>query len=170
MNNPATPEAVVIGLGNPLMGDDGMGLAALESLRDEWFFEPHVEFVDGGTWGMNLLPFIEEASHVIVLDAIHRGAPPGQFVELQRDEIPRYLSTKVSPHQIDLREVLALTELRGTTPKNLVAIGLEPKVVTMSTELSREVRAGLSAVIDATVRQLRDWGYEPRSKVAAHHA
>ena len=52
---------VVIGLGNPLMGDDGVGLAALERLRDDWDMPADVELVDGGTWGMNLLPVIEDA-------------------------------------------------------------------------------------------------------------
>jgi hydrogenase maturation protease len=170
MSDPITPEAVVIGLGNPLMGDDGLGITALERLRDEWQFEPHVEFVDGGTWGMNLLPFVEGARHVIVLDAIHTGGPPGRYIELQRDDLPRYFSTKISPHQIDFREVLALAELRGTLPQHIVAVGLEPKTVTMTTSLSDEVHEGLPAVIQGTVYQLLDWGYRAHSRSKTNHA
>lgn len=138
---------VVIGLGNPLMADDGVGLAALAALRDGDDLGPAVELVDGGTWGMNLLPILETASRVILLDAIRTGAAPGTLVELSREELPRGLAHKLSPHQIDLREVLALGELRGTLPGRMVAIGLEPAVVEMSTELSPAVAAALPALV-----------------------
>ena len=70
-------DALVIGVGSPLMGDDGLGLAALEALRAGWTFEPALELMDGGTWGMNLLPFIESSSRVVILDAIRAGGEPG---------------------------------------------------------------------------------------------
>src|SRR6185503_684188 len=110
---------VVIGLGNPLMADDGVGLAALERLR-AYRFEPFVELVDEGTWGMNLLPIIETSDRILLLDAINVAAPPGTLVVLERDQLPRHLETKVSPHQVDLREVQALAELRGTLPEHTV--------------------------------------------------
>jgi len=73
-----------------------------------------------------VLQFIEEARRLLVLDAIEAGLDPGALVTLEGDEIPRFLSTKLSPHQIDLREVLALAELRGTLPEEIVAMGLQP--------------------------------------------
>ena len=72
-----TDRTVVIGLGNPLMGDDGLGLAALARLSEDWTVPPEVELVDGGTWGMNLLPLIEDAGRLILIDAINVGAAPG---------------------------------------------------------------------------------------------
>ncbi len=113
---------VVIGLGNPLMGDDGLGLAVLDELRTGYAFPPDVELVDGGTWGMNLLPVIEDADELILIDAIDVGATPGAFVRLEHHRLPRYLATKISPHQVDLRDVLALAELRGTLPADTVAL------------------------------------------------
>lgn len=148
---------VVIGVGSPLMGDDGLGLHALELLR-EVEFEPQVEMLDGGTWGMNLLPFIENAERVLVLDAIDAGREPGDVVALESDAIPRFLSTKLSPHQIDLREVLALAELRGTLPE-LVAVGLQPGRVEMSSDLGEEVERGLPALVDEAIRRLAEWGH-----------
>lgn len=142
------------------MGDDGLGLVALEHLRESWRFEPHVELVDGGTWGMNLLPFLEGAQRVLVLDAIHTGSEPGSLVALEGAEIPRFLSTKVSPHQIDLREVIALAEFRGKLPEELVVVGLQPDRVEMSAELSPTVRAALAALVEETVRRLEAWGHE----------
>lgn len=140
------PVTVVIGLGNPLMGDDGVGLAALAALRDEGP-APGVELVDGGTWGMNLLPIIEGARRVILLDAIRTGAEPGSVIELDREALPRGFAHKLSPHQIDLREILALGELRGTLPGEMRAIGIEPAVVEMSTALSPVVAAALPEML-----------------------
>ncbi len=155
-----THETIVIGVGSPLMGDDGLGLVALEHLRDSYRFEPHVELVDGGTWGMNLLPFLEAARRVLILDAIHASGEPGSLVVLEGDEIPRFLSAKVSPHQIDLREVIALAEFRGTLPEELVVLGLQPEKVEMSTELGPAVSAGLARLIEETIRRLEAWGHE----------
>src|SRR5690348_18483909 len=77
----ATVHTVVIGLGNPLMGDDGLGLAALARLEQEWQLPPEVELLDGGTWGMNLLPVIEDAQRVLLIDAIHADLPAGRSEE-----------------------------------------------------------------------------------------
>jgi hydrogenase maturation protease len=162
MHDRAQDETVVIGVGSPLMGDDGVGVAALEALREEWDFEPHVEMLDGGTWGMNLLPFIESAKRVVLIDAIDVGADPGSLIVLERDELPRFLSTKISPHQIDLREVLALAELRGTLPDDTVAIGLQPSRVEMSAELSPVVTCALPGLLQRVVERIESWGHESR--------
>jgi hydrogenase maturation protease len=161
--------AVVLGLGNPLMGDDGLGLAALARLQEGWDV-PGVEFVDGGTWGMNLLPLVEESSHLLLLDAIRSGDSPGTLVEWERKQLPRYLSLKLSPHQIDLREILALAEWRDTMPAEIVAIGLAPRDVIMATRLSPEVEAGLDQVVEAALRRLNRWGYGAERKAALVNA
>jgi hydrogenase maturation protease len=153
---------VVVGLGNPLMGDDGLGLAALERLRDEWELPPEVELVDGGTWGMNLLPMIESARRLLLLDAIRTGMPPGSECVLARDEIPRFLATKLSPHQIDLREVLAIAELRGTLPEETLALGLEPARVELGDRLSPRVEAKIDRLVDLAIDQLQRWGHTCR--------
>lgn len=150
---------LLIGLGNPLMGDDGIGLAALECLRSEWELPPEVELVDGGTWGMNLLPLIEDADRVLLLDAIQAGSPPGTLVELEGDKVPRILSHKLSPHQIDLREVLAVAMLRGTLPRTLIAMGIEPADVEMRTSLSAPADAALSSLVWCAVTRLMSFGH-----------
>jgi hydrogenase maturation protease len=147
---------VVIGLGNPLMADDGVGIAALERLRAAGA-PPDVELVDGGTWGMNLLPIIEAAGRVLLMDAIDAGAPPGTLHVLERAQIPRYLATKISPHQVDLRDVLALAELRGNLPEQTVAVGLQPERVEMSCELSDAVETRLDDLVAAVTQRLAVW-------------
>jgi hydrogenase maturation protease len=153
------PRTVVLGLGNLLMADDGVGLIALSRLEEEWFVPRDVELVDGGTWGMNLLPVIERADRVILLDAIDLGDPPGTLIRLEGEEIPRFLGLKLSPHQIDLREVLALAELRGTLPGNLIALGIQPARVEMSTTLSPVVEARLDQLVHMTAEILIQWGF-----------
>ncbi len=161
---------VVIGLGNPLMGDDGLGLAALAQLRDAWELSAEVELVDGGTWGMNLLPVIEDAGRVLLIDAINADAAPGTEVVVSRQRLPRYLATKISPHQVDMADVMALAELRGTLPEQTTAIGLQPAKVELSTELSEPLRFRLDDLVASVVRLLEGWGHQCTRKGAPVHA
>lgn len=149
---------VVIGLGNPLMGDDGAGLAALAALRGEGRVE--AELVDGGTWGMNLLPVLESAERVLLLDAIDQGTQPGTVIELDGPEIPRFLAVKLSPHQIDLREVLALADLRGTLPRELAAIGIQPARIELGTSLSAPVAAAIPQILARAAARLARWQHD----------
>jgi hydrogenase maturation protease len=161
---------IVIGLGNPLMGDDGLGLAALARLQEEWELPPEVEVVDGGTWGMNLLPVIEDAGRVLLIDAIHADLPAGTEVVIPRHRLPRYLATKISPHQVDMADVLALAELRGTLPEETVAIGLQPMQVELSDKLSDPLQSRLDNLVAVVVRQLRAWGHACVRRRALAHA
>jgi len=145
---------VVIGLGNPLMGDDGLGLAVLDELRSGYALPEDVELVDGGTWGLNLLPVIEDAQELILIDAIDAGQPPGSLVRLEHHQLPRYLATKISPHQVDLRDVLGLAELRGTLPADTVALGLQPESVELRNSLSDMLRCRVSELAGAVVEEL----------------
>lgn len=159
-------QTLVIGLGNPIMGDDGAGLAALERLEREWRLPAGVVPVDGGTWGMRLLPLLEDAGAVLLLDAIDAGRAAGTLIVLEREELPRMLGHKLSPHQIDLSEVLALGELRGSLPTRLAAIGIQPARIEMSASLSPEVASGLAAMAAAATARLAAWGHRvPRRLV-----
>ena len=153
---------VVLGLGNMLMADDGVGLMALARLQEEWFVPHEVDLVDGGTWGMNLLHIVEDAERLLILDAIDVGGTPGALVRLEGGDIPRFLATKLSPHQIDLREVLALAELRGMLPQQLVALGLQPGRIELSTELSPPLAARLDELVRAGIATLEHWGFACR--------
>jgi hydrogenase maturation protease len=162
MSETGRSEALVIGLGNPIMADDGLGIAALERLREGWVFPESVRLVDGGTWGMNLLPLVEDASEVLLLDAIDEGGAIGQLIMLERDQIPRFLGLKLSPHQVDLREVLALAELRGGLPESLVVMGLQPARVEMFSGLSPEVESGMDQLLAAATDRLERWGHRAK--------
>jgi hydrogenase maturation protease len=150
---------VVIGLGNPLMGDDGLGLAALERLQDTWELDEDVKLVDGGTWGLSLVPASEDAQRLVLVDAIAAHRDPGEIIELGRDRLPIYLSRKLSPHQVDMRDALAVAELRGRLPNDIVAIGVQPAAVELGTELSPVVADRVDALVRTVIAQLERWGH-----------
>ena len=160
---------VVLGVGSPLMGDDGLGVEVLGDLSATWAEAPDLRFVDGGVWGMLVMPCVEGADRLLIVDVIRAGREPGTLVRLERDEIPRHLRTKLSPHQIDLSEVLALAELRGTLPARIVALGIEPVRMEVYEGLSAPVRAMVPTLIEAVERQLEAWGHslEPAATTSA---
>lgn len=146
---------VVIGLGNPLMGDDGLGIVVARQLLSRTDLPDGVQVVDGGTWGLNLLPVIEDAERVLLVDAIDMAEAPGTLIRLSRERLPRYLATKISPHQVDLRDVLALAELRGTLPEDTTAIGLQPQIVALGTALSPLIAGRMEELVSAVLDHLR---------------
>lgn len=159
------PATVVLALGNPLMGDDGLGAAVLERLQG-WDWGGAVDIVDGETWGLRLLPTVETAERLLVIDAIDIGAEPGTVVILNGADLPARLDTAMSAHQVGLREVLALAELRGTYPSAVTAIGAQPHWVVFGDPLSPVVAAALDAVVNAAVHQLGAWGHTARRQAA----
>jgi len=141
------------------MGDDGLGLVALERLRAEFSSDPSLDWIDGGTAGLALLPALESARRVLLLDAIEFGSAPGTRIEIDGPDLPRRLSAKLSPHQVDVGELLALAALRDTEPPVLVAFGVQPACVALGVGLSAPVSAALDGLIADAGARLRAWGH-----------
>lgn len=163
--HPAVPTSdslrvVVLGVGNPLMADDGAGIEALQRLRTRWTLPDAVHCVDGGTWGMALLPEFDDADVLIVLDAIECDRAPGTLVRISGENVPRRLPPHLSPHEINLHELFALAELRGTMPATVVAIGVQPQLVDWEVGLTASVAAAIDGLADAAAMELRALGYQ----------
>ncbi len=155
---------VVLGLGNMLGRDEGLGLQALRLLAERLDVRPGVaempgalELLDGGVLGLDLLPLVEDCSHLLVLDAANNGQVAGSVVELGRDQIPLYTGLKISEHQVTFQEVLALANLRGGLPAHLYLIGVQPGAIALGLDLSPAVQAALPAVVERAVAILREW-------------
>ncbi|HEU4463800.1 MAG TPA: HyaD/HybD family hydrogenase maturation endopeptidase [Gemmatimonadota bacterium] len=157
---------LVVGLGNPLMTDDGIGLAALARLDSEWELPEGVELVDGGIWGLRLLPEIEDAGRLLLIDAIDVDRRAGEVIVLEIEEIPMFLSSKLSPHQVGIRDVLALAALRGRLPAETVAMGIQPARIEMGTEISDEAKASMDALLERVVSRLAEWNLPPRLRAS----
>jgi len=133
----------VLGVGNPIMGDDGVGLELLAALRAARP-GPGIDYVDGGTGGMELVPVVQDATRLLILDAV-AGDTPGQVVRLDGDQIPRLLATKLSPHQVGLLDVFAAARLLGREPSQVAVVGIVPESV--------DLRVGLSDVVAGAVAE-----------------
>ena len=159
--NDTTPRSPVLmlGMGNLLLEDEGLGVRALEILQQRYEIPPEVELLDGGTTGMGLLDDLSGREHLIVLDAVQTGDPPGTLVRLAGDDVPVYFSMRISPHQLGLSDVLATLELSGEKPAEVVVLGLVPQSLEMSLELSELIAEKLDTLVGAAVTELGRLGY-----------
>ncbi len=153
-----TQRKVVLGLGNLLNKDEGLGVQALKVLDAQLGECPGLELLDGGVLGLNLLMIVEECSHLLILDAVNAGKPAGTVVELRKEQIPLYSGIKLSEHQVTFQEVLGLASMRGKLPEYLHLIGIQPADISIGLELSPTITSALPEVVDRAKRVLQEWG------------
>jgi hydrogenase maturation protease len=150
--------SIVLGLGNILNRDEGLGVHAVRALEAHLGPAAGVEALDGGTIGLGLLNMVEECEHLLILDAADGRRAPGTLIELRRDEIPLYAGVKLSQHQITFQEVLGLANMRGRLPPHLHLIGVQPADMSLGLDLSPTVAATLPAVLGRARVILTGWG------------
>lgn len=156
---------IVFGLGNTLNRDEGLGVYALKELEValEEYKKDHpdtahvLELLDGGVLGLNLLPWVEESSHLLILDTVNANKAPGTIIELSKDEIPFYSGIKMSDHQITFQEVLGIAKFRNALPENLHLIGAQPSDISMGVGLSDEIQKVLPHLVQKAIFQLEKW-------------
>ena len=151
--------ALVLGLGNLLCGDDGLGVAALAELSRRFHPPPGLDLVDGGTLGLSLLPTLESADEVWILDAVAAEASPGSLVRLEGEAVEPALRERLSPHQIGVADLLDALHWRDTWPKRLRVLGLVPARMGLELGLSEPVARGLDGLIDAVASELAAAGH-----------
>ncbi len=163
----ARREVLVLGIGNLLWADEGFGVRAVEALNQTFRFPDGVELVDGGTLGLNLLPYVETSRCVLVFDAIDFGLAPGELKVLRDDEVPAWGARKMSPHQNGFNDVLALAHLHGAAPERIVAIGVQPQTLDdFGGSLTAPVRARLREAVALGAQELARWGYPGARRTA----
>lgn len=148
---------VVLGLGNILNRDEGLGIQALRLLDAQSGDFPEFEFLDGGVLGLNLLMIVEECSHLLILDSIDAKKPAGTVIYLEKDQIPLYAGVKMSQHQVTFQEVLGLANIRGNLPENIILIGIQPEDLSIGLGLSASVENALPRVIEKAIFVLKQW-------------
>ncbi len=144
---------VVLGVGNLLLSDEGVGVHVANKLM-EMDLPPEVDVVEGGTDGFRLMNVVTGAARLIVVDAVKGGGPPGSIYRFDIKDAPTYPDEyKTSVHQIGILEVVHLSELIGEAPETTI-IGVEPKSLDMGMELSPEVKAKLPRIIELVLEEI----------------
>jgi hydrogenase maturation protease len=140
------------------MSDDGIGVRVVQRLSEEYTFPPEVETLDGGTLGLDLLPLLEGLERLLIVDAMETGGPPGTITRLTGDEIPIAFETRLSAHQMGLKDLLAVSRLLGNTVPEMVLLGVQPECIELGVELSPPVAAVLDTLVEMALRELEEWG------------
>lgn len=148
-----SPKCVVLGLGNILHSDDGVGPQAVERLKSDARVPEAVDLIEGGTLGLELLTYIWNCSCLLVLDAVDVGQPPGTLVHMSAEHL-HGMPGKGNVHQLGVADLLvALRMLASQTPE-VVLLGIQPATTEWGTTLSSPVAAALSSLVDAAVVEL----------------
>jgi hydrogenase maturation protease len=151
-------DVLVLGLGNILLGDEGVGVRVVETLACCYYLPPEVETLDGGTSGMDLLNAVAGRDHLIVADAVNLDAEPGSVVRIADDYIQAFFRTRVSPHQIGLSDLLAALVLLDEAPARVTIIGVVPEDLGLGTDLSPSATVACGEAAALVAAELRDLG------------
>jgi len=157
-------EIAVIGIGNTLMSDDGAGVFALETLIERYELPENIDPIDGGTKGLELLPFVEGKEKILFIDAVNFNKAPGYVGELSRHEIPDYFATKLSVHQIALPDLIGAGKLLGTLPEEIHLIGIQPLSIDMGYGITPPLKSRFDELLERVVEKLKTWGVVLRLK------
>jgi len=153
MGETSEERILIVGLGNLLLGDEGVGIHAVREL-EERALPPQVDVVDGGTAGLNLLDLMQGYERVIILDAVEAGEEPGTILRFTpQDVTSEAQALPLSLHQIEVLKVLELATYLGRPLPPIVIYGIQPHVTHWSTQLSPALRAGLPKLVDAVLKE-----------------
>jgi len=177
-NTGRSKRILVLGLGNILLRDEGVGARVAQLLRMEprvkhdpaincgaKYFSADVEIIDGGTAALDFLLFAQSAEKLIVIDALRAGGEPGtiyraKFRAAERDKLADILagqeSSKISLHQVGLIDALAIAEKLNCLPEEVVIIGVEPAEVDYGLELTDEVERKIPEIVDTVLKEIED--------------
>ncbi|MBL8923519.1 MAG: HyaD/HybD family hydrogenase maturation endopeptidase [Myxococcaceae bacterium] len=165
----ARTPALVLGIGNLLWADEGFGVRCVEALDERFEFPDGVVVMDGGTQGLGLVHDVASAERVLVLDAIDFGDDPGTLRVIEGDDVPTYaIAKKMSMHQTGFQDVLAAASLLGSSPAEVVLIGVQPRdLEDFGGALTAPVASRLDDAVALAVERLRGWGFTPKPRTVA---
>jgi hydrogenase maturation protease len=156
----------IFGIGNIILSDDGVGVHIINKLQDEYELPANVEIIDGGTKGLDLLPLFENRDKVLFIDAANFNKEPGTIGTIEGDNIPAFLGQKLSVHHIGIPDMLFAAKLMEITPPEMFLIGIQPKSMETSTELTETVKNNFEALLGKVLEKLKEWGINAIPKSA----
>ena len=156
----AVPDRLlVLGLGNPLCQDDGVGVVAVTRLLQRWSPGTGVKIMEGGTLGLWLLPLLEAYRNVLLVDAIRAEGEPGTLVRIDGDVVARAAAHRLSVHQVGVGDLMDAAQLRGTLPPKLTLLGVVPESVSLGLGLSPRVERALPLLMDRVIETCAELGH-----------
>lgn len=163
-----TGSILILGIGNLLWADEGFGVRCVEQLNRQYRFPEQVQLMDGGTQGLYLVPYVQQAEVLIVFDAVDYGLAPGSLKIVRDDEVPKFMGAKrMSLHQTGFQDVLALAAFTGSYPKELLLIGVQPEELDdFGGSLREPVRAQLEPALQIALDFLAERGVVPEVRAA----
>jgi len=155
-------KGAILGIGNVLQRDDGIGVKLLKLVESLYHFPEPVELVDGGTCGATLNTSVFGKDWLIVLDALAVPGTPGEVKVLAGNRfLDRPAQTRMSPHQIGFLDLVQLMRLEGTEPKSVDLIGIIPEDLSPGLTLSPAVERSMGAAVDRLLEILAAKGITP---------
>lgn len=155
----------ILGIGNLIVADEGFGVHAVRYLEENYEFPENVVVMDGGTAGIYMSPFLEECDPVIVIDVVDIDAEPGSMHYYSHEDVKAgKLSTRMSPHQLGLLEILEICKLRDAAPESLEFYCVVPKTLETSTELSDVVAPRVKEISEIILKRLTEMGVDVKKR------
>ena len=146
-------KTVVLGLGNVLHRDDGAGPQAIRRLCADPRVPAGVSLLEGGTLGLELLPYIWDCARLIVIDAVDVGGSPGTLIRVSGEEL-NALPGNSNVHQLGVADLLVALRMLAERQPQVVLLGVQPENTDWSCELSSGVAATIDSLVEATIREL----------------
>lgn len=143
------PPVLVLGLGNSLLSDDGVGLILLERLRASADWPDRIDWVDGGTQGIALLGYLSGRRAAVILDAVQLGAAPGTVHVLGMDRLRRFQGqSSTTAHEANALQLLATAEFTGDLPESVTVVGIEPETIRTGIGLTSDVTQAIPEALE----------------------
>jgi len=149
---------VIIGIGNVLQKDDGLGVYAASYLNDNYIFSQNIEIINGGVEGIHLFNVLEESDHVIVLDCLQLSDTPASIYAIPAKEISGYGLNNGGAHEIGILQCMDMLELQGKEIPEAIVIGIVPEEVTFAFGLSDEIVTAFEDYISVVLQYLTKQG------------
>ncbi len=148
---------LILGLGNLVHADDGLGVHAIHLLQLDPRVPPDVTLLDGGTQGLSLIPHISGFKRVLVIDAVDVGEAPGTLLRLEGKSLDN-LPGKATVHALGFADLMIALKLLGDAPDEVVLIGVQPQSVSgWSPELTPPVALALEQIPNLVLSQIEAW-------------
>ena len=148
---------LVIGLGNILLRDEGVGVHVIGALRKGSPLPPWVDVVDGGTLGLDLLPLLEDRDKILIVDATDFGREAGYVGEIEGDDLSLAFQRKYSVHHLGLADLLLAATWAGMRPSEVYLVGIQPESVEAGLEMTDLVKGKIEELMERVVRKINAW-------------